>query len=291
MAVHLQPYTKKFGQTDEELRAALSGSALPSFNAGAFSNDPHRIDIIREPCDRFSRNPTLVRPSAPGVIVCFNTDFDEETYVERTPYTQVLFPEDWYSQPIVRYEIREKITWSDLKAPSNSRGCVLLLAPNRSAPPGWSEYTTNRERSVLNRLFSSYKEDAALRLNELIEIIAQDPDDDDTLIPDSLEYAADFLIEYRPPYSPFGTISAGNDGVVSAEWRLPVKPPPDPRWKNCDGILTLRFLPSGKITFAGETRKVDDETPFFEIGEESHDIAFSQVAPFFNKLRMLDDLL
>ena len=266
------------------------GSGLTLFDTGWFIDNPHLTDIASELYGHFSRNPTLVRPSAPCVNVYLNPDLVAETHGERSPYTQIIFSEKGYLQPSARYEIREEFVLSDLEATANSREYVLFLAPNRPTPPEWSEYTTVKEKSVLSRLFFHYREEAALRLSELIEIIAENPDDDDVLLPESLEYAANFFIEHQPPYSPFGTIAAGNDGVVSVEWRLPMTLPPDHRWKNCDGILSMRFLPSGKITFVGETREVGDESPFFEIGEEPHNIAYSHVAPFFNYLRLFDDL-
>ena len=290
MAGYPQPYTKQFGQTNEDVGPALGGSALTLLDADSFLYQPHKTVIADELYGHSWRNQTLVRPSALSVYVYSNTDAAVETCDERSPYTQILFSEERYSQHYARYEIREEIAFSDLEALSKSRECVLFLALSRPTWPEWSEFTTDIEKSVLNRLYFQYREEAALRLNKLIEIIAENPDDDDVLLSESLRYAANFLIEYQPPYSPFGTIVAGNDGVVSIEWRLPMTLPPDERWKNCDGILSMRFLPSGKITFVGETRVVGDENPFFEIGEEPHNIAYGQVAPFFNGLRMLDDL-
>lgn len=267
---------------------------MTSFDLGSFYDDPYHAGVATGPQGQSSRNPTFVRLNTSAAVVHFdnvflNTDFGTETYDERLPYSHILFSDERYSQPFERFEIREVIELSDLEVPSKSRECVLFFALNRPTLPEWSEYTTDTEKSVLNRLFFQYREEAAQRLNELIEIIAENPDDDDVLLPNSLRHAANFLVDHQPPYSPYGTLVAGNDGVVSIEWRLPMTLPPDHRWKNCDGILSMRFLPSGKITFVGETRGVGDENPFFEIGEEPHNVAYGQVAPFLNKLRVLDD--
>ena len=289
MAGHSPTYTKHVGQTDEYVGTPLGGSASTSIDAGSPLYDTHIEDIYSRIHGHFQWKLELGEHSASFVIVYQNTNFTEETYGESHPYGRILYPERGHSQPDDYSTAKTVIAFPDFEYLSESGRRGHLVFANSPTWPEWSEHTTELERTVLNRLFSQYREEAALRLNELIETIADNPDDDDVLLPDSLRYAANFLIVYQPPYSPYGTIVAGNDGVVSIEWRLPMTAPPDLRWKNCDGILSMRFLPSGKITFVGETREAGDEKPFFEIGEEPHNIAYRQVAPFVNKLRMLDD--
>lgn len=143
---------------------------------------------------------------------------------------------------------------------------------------------TRDETKILDYLVTNGRYEVANRLNDLIQMIYEDPEDDETLHPKSLESIAKFFVEYNPPYSPYGSVVAGHSGVLGIEWKLPMSHPPDSQWKNCDGILSMRFLPSGRITYAGEIRQVGDETAFYAMGEDVHAVVFNQVIPFFEQI-------
>ena len=155
-------------------------------------------------------------------------------------------------------------------------------------PPKWSSFASNIENRVLDLLVEHGKYDVASRISDLIQMIGEDPDDDETLLPESLRSIAKFFIKYDPPYSTYGSVVAGHDGVLGVEWKLPMSQPPDSQWKNCDGILSMRFLPSDKITYAGETRQDDDGNAFYDMGEDSHSVVSKRVAPFLARLRIAD---
>ena len=98
------------------------------------------------------------------------------------------------------------------------------------------------------------------RLNRLKALIAEDPDEPD-LVPESLRSFADFFMhEDRLPVPEVGV---GPEGFLEAEWRIPAKREapviapfvrwvrPDERyWGQGDGILAMKFLPSGSIQYA-----------------------------------------
>ena len=98
------------------------------------------------------------------------------------------------------------------------------------------------------------------RLNRLRALIADDPDEPN-LVLESLRSFADFFMQQDR--LPVPEIGAGPEGYLEAEWRIPAKREapmitlferwvrPDERyWGQGDGILAMKFLPSGSIQYA-----------------------------------------
>ena len=98
------------------------------------------------------------------------------------------------------------------------------------------------------------------RLNHLIALIAEDPDEPDLVIESLRSFADFFMQEDRLPVPEIG---AGPEGFLEAEWRIPAKrevmttshvvrwaSPDDRYWGQGDGILAMKFLPSGSIQYA-----------------------------------------
>ena len=98
------------------------------------------------------------------------------------------------------------------------------------------------------------------RLNRLRTLIAEDPDEPN-LVLESLRSFADFFMQQD--LLPVPEIGAGPEGYLEAEWRIPANGelmaaftvarwaiPEDRYWGDGDGILAMKFLPSGLIQFA-----------------------------------------
>ena len=100
----------------------------------------------------------------------------------------------------------------------------------------------------------------ANRLNHLRALIAEDPDEPDLVLESLRSFADFFMHEDRLPVPEVGV---GPEGFLEAEWRIPAKREapviapfvrwerPDERyWGQGDGILAMKFLPSGSIQYA-----------------------------------------
>ena len=98
------------------------------------------------------------------------------------------------------------------------------------------------------------------RLNHLRALIAEDPDEPGLVLESLRSFAGFFMHEDRLPVPEVG---AGPAGFLEAEWRIPAKREapviapfvrwmrPDERyWGQGDGILAMKFLPSGSIQYA-----------------------------------------
>ncbi|MDE0144184.1 MAG: hypothetical protein OXI80_13940 [Caldilineaceae bacterium] len=110
----------------------------------------------------------------------------------------------------------------------------------------WSTCATEVEVEILTNLWSHRLERVAERLNDLIEMIARDPDVE-RLNLESFKSIAQFFLEHRN-LEP--AIIADWDGILAVEWRLA---PIDPQGKDLTsgGILCLDFLPDGSIEYSG----------------------------------------
>ena len=98
------------------------------------------------------------------------------------------------------------------------------------------------------------------RLNHLRAQIADDPDEPDLVLESLRSFADFFMHEDRLPLPEVGI---GPEGFLEAEWRIPAERGasvvasharwvrPDERyWGQGDGILAMKFLPSGSIQYA-----------------------------------------
>ena len=108
------------------------------------------------------------------------------------------------------------------------------------------------ENDILDALRSHGLNEVAVRLVHLRELIDEDPDEPDLAI-ESLRSFADFFLQ--EPHLPVPEIGAGPEGFVEAEWRIPpceerMATPNERYWGHGDGILAMKFLPTGLIRFA-----------------------------------------
>ena len=87
---------------------------------------------------------------------------------------------------------------------------------------------------------------AADRLDDLQELIEEDPDEPEMSL-DSLRQLALFLMEERQ--LPFPGIGMGPDGLLGMSWRIPER-----------GIVAMQFLPSGLVQFAASRDLNDPES-------------------------------
>lgn len=83
-------------------------------------------------------------------------------------------------------------------------------------------------------------------------MIAEDPDETDLVI-ESLRSFADFIMQET--HLPVPEIGAGPEGYVEAEWRIPSRggrkaASDESYWGRGDGILAIKFLPTGLVRFA-----------------------------------------
>ena len=110
----------------------------------------------------------------------------------------------------------------------------------------------SEEKEIVNTLISHGPNEVAYRLVQLKEMIAGDPDEPDLAI-ESLRSFADFFIQET--HLPAPEIGAGPEGFVEAEWRIPSRggkkaASDESYWARGDGILVMKFLPTGLVRFA-----------------------------------------
>ena len=108
------------------------------------------------------------------------------------------------------------------------------------------------EKEIVDTLRSHGLNEMAARLAHLGALITDDPDELD-LVFESLRSFADFLIQEERLTVP--EVGAGPEGFLEAEWRIPIRSektasPDNSYWGRGDGILALKFLPSGLVQFA-----------------------------------------
>ena len=108
------------------------------------------------------------------------------------------------------------------------------------------------EKEIVDTLKSHGLNEVAYRLVQLKEMISEDSDEPDLEI-ESLRSFADFLIQET--HLPVPEIGAGPEGYVEAEWRIPSRggrkaASDESYWGRGDGILAMKFLPTGLVRFA-----------------------------------------
>ncbi len=108
------------------------------------------------------------------------------------------------------------------------------------------------DKEIVDALKSHGLNEVASRLVQLKEMIAENLDDQDLAI-DSLLSFAEFFIQVT--HLPIPEIGASPEGFVEAEWRIPSSGEGTPTsdasyWGRGDGILAMKFLPTGLIRFA-----------------------------------------
>lgn len=108
------------------------------------------------------------------------------------------------------------------------------------------------EKEIVDTLKSYGLNEVASRLVQLREIIAEDPDEPDLAI-ESLRSFAEFIT--LETHLPVPEIGAGPEGYVEAEWRIPssggrTAASDESYWGRGDGILAMKFLPTGLVRFA-----------------------------------------
>ena len=114
------------------------------------------------------------------------------------------------------------------------------------------------ENDILDPLRSHGLDDVVVRLVQLRILLDEDPDEPDIAI-ESLRSSADFFLQET--YLTVPEIGAGPEGFVEAEWRIPSgeegsATPNEPYWGRGDGILAMKFLPTGLIRFAATSGPV-----------------------------------
>ena len=108
------------------------------------------------------------------------------------------------------------------------------------------------EKEVWDALKSHGLNELAARLAQLRELLEEDPEEPDLAI-ESLQSFAEFFMQ--EPHLPVPEIGAGPEGFVEAEWCIPsngekMAPSDESYWGRGDGILAMKFLPTGLIRFA-----------------------------------------
>ena len=108
------------------------------------------------------------------------------------------------------------------------------------------------EKEIAEALRSHGLNEVAARLVQLIEMLDEDPDEPDLAIESLRSFAEFFMQEIHLPVPEIG---AGPEGFVEAEWRISsngesMAPSDDNYWGRGDGILAMKFLPTGLIRFA-----------------------------------------
>ena len=150
----------------------------------------------------------------------------------------------------------------------NLRNTLPFVGLTQSTQKSWSSYASPDEAEVLSNLADSGGDRAAQRLNDLIEMFAQDPDVG-RLNFDSFKSVADFF-KRNNDLEP--SIVAGWDGTLAVEWRLPPIMP-QRNDQACSGILCLEFLPNGKVEYSGFAMATDGgEEIEYEGSSGLHDI-------------------
>ena len=117
-------------------------------------------------------------------------------------------------------------------------------------------------RDIATALEQSGHGAIAARLAHLHRLVDEDPEEPGISI-ESLRGLASFLLE--EPQLPSPRLGVGPEGFVQAEWRVPE-----------DGMLALKFLPSGFIRFAAvsaparpgiERRRVNGTLPATDVAD------------------------
>ena len=108
------------------------------------------------------------------------------------------------------------------------------------------------EDDILDFLRSHGLNEVAARLVQLMVMLDEDPDEPDLAI-ESIRSFAEFFMQET--YLPVPEIGAGPEGFVEAEWRIPsngkkTAHSDESYWGRGDGILAMKFLPTGPIRFA-----------------------------------------
>ena len=108
------------------------------------------------------------------------------------------------------------------------------------------------EKEIVDALRSHGLKELAARLAHLGAMIADDPDEPDLVIESLHSFADFFMQEERLPVPEIGV---DPEGFVEAEWRIPANgggmaAPDDRYWGRGDGILAMKFLPTGLVQFA-----------------------------------------
>ena len=108
------------------------------------------------------------------------------------------------------------------------------------------------EKEIVDALRSQGLNEVAVRLIQLIELLDEDPDEPDLAI-ESLRLFAEFFIQEARLLVP--EVGAGPEGFVEAEWRISsngesMAATDERYWGRGDGILAMKFLPTGLIRFA-----------------------------------------
>ncbi len=114
------------------------------------------------------------------------------------------------------------------------------------------------ENDILDALRSHGLDEVAVRLVQLRILLDEDPDEPDIAI-ESLRSFVDFFLQET--HLPVPEIGAGPEGFVEAEWRIPSgeegsATPNEPYWGRGEGILAMKFLPTGLIRFAATSGPV-----------------------------------
>ena len=143
----------------------------------------------------------------------------------------------------------------------------------------WSIYASGYEH-VLNLLFESGHENAAYRLNELIEILA---DDNDVLVVDSVVAFTRFFLVYRPRY-PGPAIVSDDNGNLGIQWKIPLDNPSESGKRSKGGILYLKFYSPSLISFIGTLRSKGGSEVVRLKGEASLESIMETIEPFVNRL-------
>ena len=117
-------------------------------------------------------------------------------------------------------------------------------------------------RDILTALEQSGLGATAARLLHLRRLADEDPEEPDIPI-ESLRGLASFLL--NQPRLPSPRLGVGPEGLIQAEWRVPE-----------DGILALKFLPTGFVRFAAvsapaqtgiERRRVNGTLPASDVSD------------------------
>ena len=108
------------------------------------------------------------------------------------------------------------------------------------------------ENAIAEVLRSHGLNEVATRLVQLIEMLDEEPDEPDLEI-ESLQSFAELFVEET--HLPVPEIGAGPEGFVEAEWRITPSGngranPNERYWDRGDGVLAMKFLPTGLIRFA-----------------------------------------
>ncbi len=114
------------------------------------------------------------------------------------------------------------------------------------------------ENEIVEVLRSHGLNEVATRLVQLIEMLDEEPDEPDLEI-ESLQSFAELFVEET--HLPVPEIGASPEGFVEAEWRITPSGngranPNERYWGRGDGVLAMKFLPTGLIRFAATSGPV-----------------------------------